>query len=118
LSLPVSGAFDPFLRVIMSGGALALAGANDDEIGVLNDRAIGPPQFPMAAVIPQGDPAQRDGVASAAILQYAYVYAAANGQLGPTGTPAQLRGLSMTAAAGAGSWFQYLPFKAGSGATY
>ena len=111
LSLPVNSALDPFLRVKLSGGYLVAAGADDPEVGVLEENVIGPPQQTMAAVIPLCDPSARDGVAADSIVQYALVYAAASGQLtDTTGTAAELRGMALSAASAGGSHFQYLPF--------
>jgi len=105
ITLPVNTTFNPFLRVKLSGGYLALASSTDDEVGVLEQNVISTDV--VTSVIPIDDPASRQGVASAQITQYAQVYAAANGQLAPSGT--LLRGIAMAAASGSGSYFEYLP---------
>jgi hypothetical protein len=116
ISLPVNTALDPYLRVNLSGGYLVASGAGVQEIGVLEERVIGPPQQVKAAVIPFSDPSVRDGVASGPISAYVYVYADSGGQLTATpGASGTLRGMALTAAAGAGSQFQYLPFLGGGG---
>jgi hypothetical protein len=118
LSLPVNSALDPFLRVIMSAGALVAAGAEDQELGVLEENVLGPPQQLIAAVIPLGDPAVRDGVGSVAINAYDLLYADAGGMLtNVTGTPAQLRGMSLTTTTTEGAHIQYLPFTQSSATT-
>lgn len=111
LTLPVNAALDPFLRVKLTAGYLVAAGADDQEIGVLDEQVIGPPQEVGAAVIPLGDPSPRDCVASGAITHLALVYAAAGGKLSATpGLSTALRGMAITAATGDGSHFQYIPF--------
>jgi hypothetical protein len=113
ITLPVNTTFNPFLRVKLSGGYLALAGASDDEIGVLEQNVISTDV--TTAVIPFEDPASRQGVAAGAITQFAEVYAAANGQLAATGS--LLRGTALTAASGSGSIFEYLPAPASTSGT-
>ena len=105
ITLPVNTTFNPFLRVMLSGGYLALAGSTDDEIGVLEQNVISTDV--VTSVIPIDDQASRQGVASKIIAQYAQVYAAANGKLSDSGT--LLRGTALTAAGGDGSIFEYLP---------
>ena len=109
ISLPVTvgSTFGSNLRVKMSSGVIALAGISDDEIGVLEANVISTDN--IAAVIPKNDPASRQGVAAAAITQFAPVYTAANGQLSATSTGAVYRGIALTAASGANSIFEYLP---------
>ncbi len=107
ISLPVTSGstFGSFLRVKITGGVIALAGTTDVEIGVLEQNVISTDT--VASVIPESDPASRQGVASTAITQYALVYAGASGKLAATGTI--VCGTALTAASGDGAVIEYLP---------
>lgn len=97
------------LRVTRSAGVLQLAGATDRGIGTLE-----------SIVYAAGDPVAvrlwtafgtRRGVASEAIADGAYVYAAAAGKLATAGFI--IIGRALEAAAGNGSVFEYEPLQAG-----
>jgi hypothetical protein len=107
ITLPVTSGstFGEFLRVKLSGGVIALAGSTEDEIGVLEQDVISTDI--SASVIPIEDPASRQGIGSKAISQFSTVYAAANGQFSDSGT--LVRGVALTACAGANAVFEYLP---------
>lgn len=107
-SYPNNSALVEGLRVKLSAGYLVVAAADEDEIGVLERRALASDS--MAAVIPLDDPAVRHGVISEAVTQYAALYAAAGGKLATSGT--LLRGLSLEAGSGDGSLIKYQPARA------
>jgi hypothetical protein len=86
ITVPKSGALGPYLRVIVSGGVLALAGAQEVEIGTTNQRylASGVGQDDIAAVVTPAAPGIAKFIASAAISAYARVYGAASGKVSDT----------------------------------
>jgi hypothetical protein len=86
LTLPKSGALGPYLRVILSGGVLALAGAEDRELGTTKERylASGLGSSNFAAVVAKNCEGTVKMIASGAITQYAKVYGAASGKVSAT----------------------------------
>jgi hypothetical protein len=107
-SLPNNSALAEGLRVKMSAGYLVVAGAADDEAGVLNRRVLATDN--VAPVIPLDDEGVRHMVASEAITQFATVYAGANGKIAASGS--LIRGLALEAASGDGSVIKVLPGRA------
>jgi hypothetical protein len=87
ITFPKTGALGPYLRVVMTGGLLALADANDREIGTLrqNYLASGLGQGNFANVISRHAPGTVMMIASGAITQFADVYADVLGKV--TGNP-------------------------------
>jgi hypothetical protein len=107
VSLPVNGAIDPCLRVVMSAnGYLTVAGSNQDELGVLEERVLSTDV--KAAVIPRKDPSARDMVTDAAIPIYTKVYAQTSGLVTSTAN-SYPRGTTLSAATAAGSFVTVLP---------
>ena len=106
INMPVNGAMDPYLRVVLSGGYLVAATATQVEIGVLEERVLSTDV--VASVIPRRDSAARSMVASGAITAFVRVYADAGGQVTATANN-HPRGWSLTAASGAGAWLTVLP---------
>jgi hypothetical protein len=83
LTLPKSGALGPYLRVILSGGVLALAGAEDRDLGTTKERylASGLGSSNFAAVVSRNVEGSVKMIASGAITQFAKVYGAASGKV-------------------------------------
>lgn len=105
----LSTGFERYLRVILSGGQLAVAGALDREVGTvgLSMPASGlGSDISAPVVIPyaEGCPWM---VSAGAIAQYADVYGAANGQAGATRNGNYI-GIALKATANAGEWFPVL----------
>lgn len=103
-TLPNNSALGRGIRVILSGGYLAAASATQDELGTLPDAVLSGDAY--AAVLPINYYGVREMVASAAISQYATVYAAANGKIASTGT--LRRGIALEAASGDNSIIRVL----------
>lgn len=71
-------------RVKMSGGYLAAAGAAEDELGTIAETVQTTDGY--ASVIPFNFGGVKEMVCSAAVTQYATVFAAASGKVAATGT--------------------------------
>src|SRR5262245_48557562 len=99
------------IRVKLTAGVLAAAGASDDELGVLPEAVLAGDT--MAAVIPNGTPGVVEFVAGVQITQYATVFTAASGKIGVTATGLR-RGIALEAASGDGSIIRVL-VQGGSG---
>ena len=110
-SFPNSAALGRGLRVKLTAGVLAAAGASDDELGVLPEAVLA--SDTMASVIPNGTPGVVEMVAAVAITQYATVFTAAGGKIGVTATGLR-RGIAMEAASGDNSIIKVL-VQGGSG---
>jgi hypothetical protein len=104
ISLPANAALGPYVRVKLTAGYLALAGAADDEIGTLAGRILAGET--SGAVIPLGDDAVL-AIAAGAISQFADVYRAASGKLSATPN-GQRWGIALEAAAADGDQFAVL----------
>lgn len=99
-SFPSNSALTRGTRVLMSAGYLAAASATQDELGTIADTTLSTDT--MATIIPINESGVKQFVASAAITQYATVYAAASGKI--TSTPGTLRrGIALEAASGDGA---------------
>lgn len=99
------GAIAQYLRVRLSGGKLAAAGATDtDWIGVLRDAAFA--DLDRRTVYLRSKEGTVPMVASEAVTQYAAVYAAAGGKVATSGTI--LLGLALQAASGNNSIIEVL----------
>lgn len=109
-TFPNNAALGRALRVTMSGGYLAAAGASTDEYGTLQDAVLATDAY--ASVLPLGYYGVREFIANGEIAQYATVYAAASGKVANTGT--LRRGVALEAASGDGSIIRVLN-QAGSG---
>jgi hypothetical protein len=110
-SFPNSSALGRGIRVKLTAGVLAVAGAGDDELGVLPEAVLATDT--MASVIPNGTPGVVEFVAAVSITQYAQVFAAASGKIGVTATGLR-RGIALEAASGDGSIIKVL-VQGGSG---
>lgn len=109
-TFPNNSALGRAIRVTMSGGYLAAAGASTDEYGTLQDSVLSTDTY--ASVLPLGYFGTREYVANGAISQYATVFAAASGKVGTSGT--LRRGIALEASSGDGSIIRVLA-QAGSG---
>lgn len=99
-TFPNNAALGRGIRVKMSAGYLAAASGTEDELGTIADTVLATDT--VASVIPIGESGVKQFVASAAITQYATVYAAASGKV--TSTPGTLRrGIALEAASGDGA---------------
>jgi hypothetical protein len=105
LTIPASGAFGPYLRVVLSSGTAALAGANDREIGttVIPTPASGIGSASDVAILPRNAEGAPWMTASGAISQYARVYAAASGKVSATAN-GNFIGIALTATANNGEY--------------
>lgn len=110
-TFPNNSALGRALRVTMSGGYLAVAGATTDEFGTLQDSVLATDEY--ASVLPKGYYGVREYVANGSISQYAPVYAAAAGKVASSGS--LRRGIALEAASGDGSIIRVLA-QSGSGA--
>lgn len=106
LSLTANSALGPYLRVMLSAGKLVVAGATDEELGVLNDRVLNADD--IAGVVPLNVKGTLRMVAGAAIAQYAEVYGAADGKI-KTVANNNFLGTALEAASGDGSVIEVLP---------
>jgi len=111
-SFPVSSALGKNLRVKLASGVLALAGINENDIGVL--------EYPTVSGDEQGTVRLRSAegshqaVAAAAITAGALVYTAASGKVSVSASTAFLRGIALTAAAADGDVIEVLPLSTGT----
>lgn len=103
-SFPNNSGLVEGLRVKLSAGYLVVAGAADDELGVLAQRVLAGDS--MAAVLPLDKPGVRHMVCSEAVAQYQTVYAAASGKVATSGT--LIRGIALEAGSGDGSTIKIL----------
>lgn len=107
-ALPASGALGQYLRVKLTGGQLVLAGAADVEIGTMDVPAyVAGQSYAVRLRSAQGTVKM---VAAGAIAAGAEVYSDANGTVGTTNTNPH-RGTALTAASGAGSIIEVLPYQ-------
>lgn len=109
VTFPKSGAFGPYLRVVMVNGTIALAGPFDREIGTTkqNYLSTGLGQGNSLDAITRHAPGTVMMTASGAIPQYGDVFADVNGQV-TANTTGYYIGMAMEAASGAGAWFEVL----------
>ena len=110
LTFPKSGALGPFLRVVMSSGNLALAGALDRELGTTKERYLASGslgQGDTATVVTPNAPGTVKMIAAGAISQWAKVYGAAAGQVSATAN-GNFIGYAMTATTAAGDELEVL----------
>lgn len=98
-TFPNNSALAEGTRVKMSAGFLVAASGTEDELGTIEQRVLATDT--VATVLPINAYGIRHMIATAALTQYATVYAAAAGKIDATGT--LLRGMTMEAASGAGS---------------
>lgn len=98
-TLPANTALAPYLRVVLSSGYLAAAGAADREIGTLSSRILSTDT--VGAVVPVTREATVSMVAASSFAQYAKLYGAASGKVddSPNGNPV---GIALQAAGGDG----------------
>lgn len=94
----------PYLRVYLSSGVLALAGATDDELGVMEQRALAADA--TGAVRLNGTNQTVRVVAASAITAGATIYRAASGKVDDSGT--EVFGIALDAASGDGSVIEAL----------
>lgn len=99
ITFPNNSNLDPYLRVKLSAGYLVVAGAADDELGTLENRALS--NEGSAAVVPANAEGTRLVVAAGVIAQYADVYRAASGKVSATPNGKRL-GIALEAAAADG----------------
>jgi hypothetical protein len=107
-NFPSNSALAEGLRVKLSGGNLAVAAGNEDELGTLEMHTLAGDL--SATVLPIDTQGVRHMVASEAITQYATVYAAAGGKIAASGT--LIRGVAMEAASGNGSVIKVMTVRA------
>ena len=108
-SYPNNSAIAPFLRVKLSAGYLAVAGAGDDELGILEGRTFATDTVGAVRALLLGETVRM--VAAGAVSQYADVYRAASGKISATPNGKRI-GIAMEAASGDGSQIEVLPLKA------
>ena len=108
LTFLASAAMGPFLRVKLSSGKLVAAGAEDRELGTLEQRVLAADD--PAAVVPRNAEGTVRMVAAGAVTQFATVYGAASGKVSatPNGNPI---GMAMTAAAADGNYIEVFRFQ-------
>lgn len=82
----VNAAIGPYLRVKLTAGVLALAGADDVEVGTTQRRVLvtGLGRVDAAAVVLPNAPGTVKMIAAGAIDQYAEIYGAAGGKMSAT----------------------------------
>jgi hypothetical protein len=97
-SIPASAEFAPYLRVKITAGVIALAGAADQDIGTLNKRHLstGLGSSADAAVVLSNAQGVVKMIAAGAITIYARVYGAASGKVSATAN-GNFIGYAMTA---------------------
>ncbi|HEY2411919.1 MAG TPA: capsid cement protein, partial [Pirellulaceae bacterium] len=100
-----SGAIGPYIRVTLSAGVLAIAGATDPGIGVMETRALAADLTGTVRLRRKGDTIRM--TAGGAIAQYAKVYPAASGKIDDVASGAAL-GIALEAASGDGSVIEVL----------
>lgn len=100
-------ALSQFLRVKISGGVLAAAGATDEDIGTLEEAALAANDFVTVRL--WNAPGTRKMVAAGAITQYANVYGAADGKIDDVSNE-KFIGVALQAASGSGSIIEVLTF--------
>lgn len=85
-SFPVNAAIGPYLRVMLSSGYLAVAGAHDRELGTTKQRILvtGVGAVDYGAVVLANSYGIRKCIANGAITQYGLVYRAAAGKVSST----------------------------------
>lgn len=111
-TFPNNSALGRGIRVVMSGGFLVAASSSQDELGTLTEAVLATDT--LASVVPFGEGGVRQMVCSAAISQYAVVYAANSGKITSTvGT--SRRGIALEAGSGDGAIIPVL-WQSGSGA--
>lgn len=103
-----SVAFSQYLRVVMSGGFISLAGADDIEIGTVGQTTT--TLDTVAPVVPRTVEGTKLFVASGAITQYAEVFAAASGKVSATGNGRKI-GIAIEAASSNGDVIEVLPLE-------
>lgn len=111
VTLTATTALAPYLRVKLSASKLVVAGATDEDIGTLAQRALAADD--PAAVIPRSMPGAVKMVAGETISQYADVYGYAGGKVGAT-INANWQGVALDAASGDGSHIRVLRYVKGS----
>jgi len=119
LTLPRSGALGPYLRVKISGGVPALAGAEEADIGTTCERylASGLGQTGVATVVTPKAPGTTKMIAAAAFDAFVRLYGAADGKVSATPN-GNFIGLSMEAATADGDEVEVLRLPgSGLGAT-
>ena len=89
----------PYLRVFLSSGVLALAGATDDELGVMEQRAFDTDS--TGTVRLNGTNQTVRVVAASAIAAGTTIYRAADGKVDDSGS--EVFGIALEAASGNGS---------------
>lgn len=114
-TLTANAALAPYLRVKLSSGELVVAGAEDREIGTLDQRVLAADD--PAAVVPRAVDGTVMMVASAAISQYAKVYGAASGKVSSTAN-SNFIGIAMESASGDGSQIEVLRIERPSNLAY
>lgn len=108
-TFPKSGALAPYLRVVMSGGNLALAGAAEVEVGTTKQRSLasGLGLSDVAAVVFANAQGTVKMIADGAVTQYARVYGAASGKVSAT-VNSNLIGIALDAATADGDEIEVL----------
>lgn len=112
ITLPKASAFtaDQYLRVKLTAGVVAIAGAEDD-YGTLETPALDGDT--VVAVLPHGCGTVRKFIASAAIAKDAAVYAAAGGKVSST-LSGRLIGWARAAASGDGAEVEVIVARQGA----
>jgi hypothetical protein len=103
------GSIGAFLRVVMTAGVLALADANDRELGVTDQNYLGSGlgQGTVGAIVDRHNPGTVFMTASGAISQYADVYADINGLISANPTGYYI-GIALTSASTSGDYVEVL----------
>ena len=111
ITLPktTSGSIGNYLRVVMIAGVLALADANDRELGVTDQNYLGSGlgQGGFASITSRHAPGSQFFTASGSISQYADVYADVSGQVSANPTGYYI-GIALTAASNSGDYLEVL----------
>lgn len=104
-SFPSNSAISQYLRVKLSSSFLVVAGADDSELGTLEELTLAGDS--QGTVVPANAEGTVKMVASAAITIYDTVYAAASGKVSSTFSP-RLIGIALEAASGNNSEIEVL----------
>jgi len=106
VTLPCNTTLGRYVRVKMSGGYLAAAGATDNEIGTLQEAILTAGDY--GAVLPRNVGGTRFYIAAGAFSQYAAVYGAASGYIDDVANENYI-GIALQAATAAGDIIEVLP---------
>lgn len=103
LTFTAGGAISQYLRVKLSTGKLAAAGAEDEDVGTIEEASFA--DGDIVTVRAWNAEGTRKMVASGSISQFAKVYGAASGKISATANGKPI-GIAMQAASNDGDWIE------------